>query len=304
MATTSLITPLHLSGNTTEGQNTQLMEFLGEAMQAAYTATIEQLDRDSARSVLEMGKKVKAEVADSVVEIIQRYTVSDKYMDEEVGSTRTYPTAYRIRPIETQVSELRKSFPSLGNCQERLARKPLLEGAEGWFAIPRWQALAPSYNEAVEAMLDALAKKRKLQNRILGRLGPTFLRQSERSKLAGKILENQQQGNDILVVAAQAGMRHRGCSARRARLRMAGNEFGLGVFAAACILFTHPERLSTEETLMIDCGGDEYSLRGDYTFDRVPLFDFDIAGVEISIFYEDRSRNLWGTPSGFLYKFS
>jgi hypothetical protein len=76
----------------------------------------------------------------------------------------------------------------------------------------------------------------------------------------------------------------------------------MGVFAFGCILLTHPERLSTGDTLMIDCGGDEYSVRGDYTFDRVPLFDYDMAGIEFSIFYEDRARNLWGTPTGFLYK--
>ncbi|MGD0940222.1 MAG: hypothetical protein ABR905_10970 [Terracidiphilus sp.] len=304
MATTSLITPLHLSGNTTDTQNTQLMAFLGDAIQTAYSTAIEQLDRHSAQSVLEMGKKLKIEVADCVVEIIQRHTVSDKYMDEEVGSNRVYPPTYRVRPIEAQVTELRKLFPSLRSCQEKLARKPLLEGAEAWYAIPRWEAVAPTYNEAVEMALDALGKKRKFQNRIAGRLGPTYLRQSERSKLAGKILSDQQQGHDIMVVATQAGMRHRGCSARRARVRMAGNEFGAGVFAVACMLLTHPERLSAEDTLMIDCGGDEYSISGDYTFDRVPLFDYDIAGIEFSIFYEDRSRNLWGTPSGFLYKFS
>ena len=28
-----------------------------------------------------------------------------------------------------------------------------------------------------------------------------------------------------------------------------------------------------------------------------------MAGNEFSIFYEDRPRNLWGTPTGFLYKF-
>jgi hypothetical protein len=187
---------------------------------------------------------------------------------------------------------------------EKLARKPLLEGAEGWFAIPRWQALAPTYNEAVEMVLEVLASKRKFQNRIVGRLGPTYLRQSERSKLAEKILADQQQGQDFMVIAAQAGMLHRGCSARRARVAMAGNEFGLGAFAVCCLLLTHSERLSAEDALMIDCGGDEYSVRGDYTFDRVPLFDYDISGIEFSIFYEDRSRNLWGTPSGFLYKFS
>jgi hypothetical protein len=304
MATTSLITPLHLSGNTTDSQNAQLQEFLAAAAQTAYLAAIEQLDRDSAESVLEMGKKLKSEVAESVMEIIHRHTVSDKYKDEEVGSNRVYPPSYRVRPVEAQVTELRKHFPSLGSCMEKLARKPLLEGAEAWFAIPRWQSLAPTYNEAVEMVLEVLSTRRKFQNRIVGRLGPTYLRQSERAKLAAKILADQQQGNDILVVAAQAGMRHRGCSARRARLRMAGNEFGAGVFAVACMLLTHPERLSAEDTLMIDCGGDEYSMRGDYTFDRVPLFDYDISGIEFSIFYEDRSRNLWGTPSGFLYKFS
>ena len=303
MATASLITPLHLSGNTTDSQNTQLQEFLGEAVQTAYLTAIEQIDRQSAQTVLDMGKKLKAEVAASVVEIIHRNTASDKFKDEQAGSDRTYPPAYRVRPVEAQVTELKKLFPSLGSCHEKLARKPLLEGAEAWFAIPRWQALAPTYNEAVELVLRVLATKRKFQNRIKGRMGPTYLRQSERSKLADQILADQQQGHDFLVMATQFGMLHRGCSARRARIVMAGNEFGLGAFAVACMLLTHPERLSAEDTLMIDCGGDEYSVRGDYTFDRVPLFDFDIAGIEFSIFYEDRSRNLWGTPSGFLYKF-
>lgn len=147
-----------------------------------------------------------------------------------------------------------------------------------------------------------LATKRKFQNRIVGRLGPTYLRQSERSKLAEKLLAEQQEGNDLLVVGAQAGMLHRGSSARRTRVAMAGNEFGIGVFSFVCMLLTHPERLSTGDTLMIDCSGDEYSVRGDYTFDRVPLFDYDMAGIEFSIFYDDRARNLWGTPTGFLYK--
>jgi hypothetical protein len=209
-----------------------------------------------------------------------------------------------VRPIEAQVTELRKLFPSLGDCMEKMARKPVPQGAEAWFAIPRWQALASTYNEATELLLGVLATRRKVSNRVLGRLGPTYLRQGERSKLAEKILADQQVGCDILVVAAQAGLLHRGCSARRTRVAMAGNEFGLGVFAFGCMLLTHPERLSTGDTLMIDCGGDEYSVRGDYTFDRVPLFDYDIAGIEFSAFYEDRARNLWGTPTGFLFKWS
>ena len=301
-AATHQLVPLQLSGNTTEQQNRLLQEFLGEAIREAYGTAIEQLDRHSAQAVLDMGRKLKREVADVVVEVIHRHTVSDKYKDEEVGSNRVYPPAYRVRPVEAQVTEFRKLFPNLGGCHEKLARKPLPEGAEAWFAIPRWQALAPTYNEAVEIVLGILATKRKFSNRIIGRLNEKYLRQSERSKLAEKILAEQQEGNDILVVGAQAGMLHRGSSARRTRVAMAGNEFGLGVFSSTCMLLTHPERLSTGDTLMVDCGGDEYSVRGDYTFDRVPLFDYDIGGIEFSIFYEDRARNLWGTPTAFLYK--
>ena len=306
MATTNVtphqIIPLHLSGNTTEQQNRLLREFLGAAVQEAYQTAIEQLDRQSAQAVLDMNRKLQSEVASLVVETIHRHTMSDKYKDEEVGSNRVYPPTYRVRPVEAQVTALKQLFPCLGNCHERLSRKPLPEGAEAWFAIPRWQMLAPTYNEAVEMLVGVLSTKRKLSNRIIGKLGDKFLRQSERSKLAEKILGEQQGGNDILVVAAQAGMLHRGCSARRTRVALAGNEFGLGIFAFGCMLLTHPERLSTGDTLMIDCSGDEYSVRGDYTFDRVPLFDYDITGIEFSIFYEDRARNLWGTPTGFLYK--
>jgi hypothetical protein len=302
MTTTHQIVPLHLSGNTTDQQGRLLQDFITDAAQEAYRTAIEQLDRQSAQVVLSMDKQLKAEIAEKVVEIIHQHTASDKFKEEEVASTRIYPPTYKVRPIEAQVTELRKFFPGLGSCMEKLARGQLPEGAENWFAIPRWEALAPTYNEAVEKVLAVLASKRKLQHRLGGRLGPTFMRPSERSVLARKILQDQQPSNDILVVAAQFGMLHRGCSARRARVSMAGNEYGLGIFAVGCMLLTHPERLSTEDTLMIDCGGDEYSLRGDYTFDRVPLFDYDISGIEFSIFYEDRSRNLWGTPSAFMYK--
>jgi len=301
---TQCVVPLHLSGNTTDAQNAQLQQSLGEAAQQACRVAIDQLDRQSAQLVLDMSKKLQVEITGSLLEIIKRHTVSDKYMDEQVSSSHGYPPTYRIRPVEAQVSDLRKLFPLLGSCMEKLGRKPFLDGAEGWFAIPRWQSLAPSYNEAVEMLLEALGKRRKFSNRIIGRLGANYLRQTVRSTLAEKILAEQQQGQDFLVVAAQSGILHRGCSSRRARISMAGNEFGLGVFAVASMLLTHPERLSTEGSLMIDCGGDDYSIRGDITFDRVPLFDFDLSGIEFSIFYEDRARNLWGTPTGFLYKMS
>lgn len=302
MAATHAIVPLHLSGNTTEDQNQRLQGCLNDAVRAAYLASIEQLDKQSAQAVLETERDVKAEVTRAVMDIVHSHTVSNKFEDEQVGSDRGYPPAYRVRPVETQVTALRSAFPELGACNEKLGRISLPEEPEAWFAIPRWQAVASTYNDAVERVLDLLASRRRFSNRIAGRLGKEYLRQTERSRLAESILADQQQGCDIVIVAAQAGKLHSGCSARRTRATLAGNEYCLGVFSVACLLLTHPERLSTGEALMIDCGGDEYSPRADYTFDRVPLFDFDISGIEFSIFYEDRARNLWGTPTGFLYK--
>ncbi len=302
MATPALVTPHNITGNTTSEQQEMLRKFLGEAVAAAARSAIEKLDRQSAQLVLDKHARLKAEFTHSIIEIVQRNTISDKYKDEETPSQREYPPTYRARPIEAQVSALRKHFPSLSSCMERLGRRPLPEGAEAWFAIPRWQALAPTYNEAVELVIETLGQQRKFANRVKGRLSAPYLRQTERSDRAQSILSQQQSGNDIQVVAAQLGRLHRGCSARRTRVIMLGNEFGLGAFAFGCILLTHPERLSTGDALMVDCGGDEYSLGADGIFDRVPLFEYDLSGLEFSVFYNDRSRNLWGSPSGFLFQ--
>ena len=277
-----------------------LKDTLTEAVQRIYRAALKELDQHSARLVLDMDEKLKTEIVSAAQKIIHKLTVSDKYKDEEAVSRREYPINYKVKPVEAQVTELKKYFPKLGVCMEKIGRRPLPDAAEGWFAIPRWQALGNTYNEATEALINVLASKRRFDNRIVGKLGAAYLRQSERTKLAERILNEQQANCDIFVVAAQFGLHHRGCSARRARVTMATNEFGLGAFALGCMLLTHPERLCNAETLMIDCSGDEYSIRGDGVFDRVPLYDYDLSGVEFSIFYEDRARNLWGTPSGFM----
>ena len=302
MATSILVTPLNITGNTTSEQLEAMRRFLGEAVAEASRTAIEKLDRQTAQLVLDIQQQLKTEFTAAVVEIVQRHTISDKYKDEETFSNREYPSTYRVKPIEAQVAALRKLFPSLGTCMVRIGRRPVPEGAEAWFAIPRWQALAPTYEEAVELVLETLAQQRKFANRMQGRLTSAYLRPIERTQRAFAILGEQQPGNDILLAGVQMGRLHRGCSARRTRVIMLGNEFGLGVFAFACILLTHPERLSSGEGLMVDCGGDEYSLSGDGVYDRVPLFDYDLGGLQFSVFYSDRSRNLWGSPSGFLFQ--
>lgn len=293
--------PLHIIGGTTPEQHARLLRFLQEASKDASVRALQNLDHQTAQLVLESGDKLKSAFIEAVVNLVQQCTVSDRFADEESPSQRQYPPTYQIRPVEAQVTALRKYFPQLGACMERLSRRPLPQDAEGWFAIPRWKALAPTYNEALQMVVNALAEQRRFSNRLVDKLGSNYLRQNPRIIRAEAVLAEQQPATDIFVVAAQLGMLHRGRSARRARVVMHGNEFGLGAFAMGCILLTHPERISTVDTLMIDCAGDEYSLTADGHFDRVPLYDYDLGGIQFSVFYEDRARHLWGSPSGFLF---
>jgi len=54
---------------------------------------------------------------------------------------------------------------------------------------------------------------------------------------------------------------------------------------------------------MIDCGGDEYSVRGDYTFDRVPLSTTTSPASSSASSMRPVAEPL-GHAFGFLYKFS
>jgi hypothetical protein len=145
-----------------------------------------------------------------------------------------------------------------------LAEQPVPAGAEGWFAIPKWQTIAPTYGEAVEKVLAKISETRggKFINWLEGELGPQYLRQLAKTADAFQKLGLEQKDHDILVVAAQFGLRHRGRSVRRAREVMTSQEFGLGAFAVGIMLLTHPEQLMNYDDLYIDCAGDKYAPGG------------------------------------------
>lgn len=298
----STLVPVHLCGDLAEQQQLALREILQNAAEEAFVRCLQILDYQNAKFVLEAAQEMKRHMIDGMLEEISRHTGAERYQNEDGVSTRIYPKAYFPRPLEAQVTELRSIFPQLQTCNEKIARLPLPDGAEAWFAIPRWQCLAPSYQEALRIALAALAKRRRFTNLLGEQLSPQQLRQTSRTELAERVLAEQQPDCDIQVVAAQFGMRYRGSSARRARVSMAVNEYGLSTFANIAMILTHPERLSTIKTLMIDCSGDETSYQASGNYDRVPLLDLDACGIELSMFYEDRFVDRWSTPSGFLWK--
>jgi hypothetical protein len=213
---------------------------------------------------------------DRVAEITQGIGVTYRFAHEEVESTTCYPTEYRPRSIPDQIARLRELFPELNHRVDiGLANRPLPDGAESYFAIPRWEVIAPTYNEAVERVLALMSRNRddELYDVFAFGARPNCLRQHERTVAMLKKLGDQQERRDILIVPAQFGRRHRGRSVRRAREVFKTNEFGLGAFAIGIMLLTHPEREVRWDQLHIYCAGDEQfdSLRDD-DFTYVPIF--------------------------------
>jgi hypothetical protein len=218
------------------------------------------------------------------------------YSDEEVISSCEYTHYAKPDSIDTQLIILRRYFAHK-TCDELLSRTSLPIGAEGWFAIPRWQLVASTYNEAVHYVLGILdaTLRGAFVNRRKGRIGPSQLRESKKKMTAFQILSERQGGNDILVVPAQFGARHQGQSARRADAVMTPLECSLGAFEVAVMLLTHPKRLMALDP-WVDCTGDEYSFRGKFR----PLFHFGGGKLQFDMKAEQEPSEKSGTASVFI----
>lgn len=241
---------------------------------------------------------VEAQEVTSALPVVK----SPFFANEEVKSNYSYPQGYAVKPVCEQLVELSKHFNGLNTndvlaCSKELPALPA--GAEGWFAVPRWEKVAKTYNEAVEKVLDLIGKTRTFYNYRKGNLGPKYLRTSERTAVALQMLGEKQKG-DFLLIPAQFGLTHRGRSVRRVRVVYAPNEFGLGSFIVGCMILSHPERLVQWEQLHIDCLGDEYSPGADGVFSGAPIFDFGGGRVGFDASWFDSAGGDYGSASGFV----
>jgi len=253
------------------------------------------------------------ELQDGIAKLIAELSVSDQYANEEVRSNYTYPKEYKgPKPILDQIKAIANIFgldPS--QAIEFAKNLPALpEGAKGWFAIPSVDALAKKhfpevtdpvqkYCQAVQLVHAKIAASRSFYNYREGQITPAQLRVHAHTAHALDLIAETQKG-DILIVAAQLGMRHRGKSVRRAREVFVANEFGLGSLAVGSIVLTHPERLVRWEELDMDCAGDEFSPEADGGFSRSPYFYFDDGRVEFGTGFVAHPDGRFGSVSGFL----
>lgn len=224
-----------------------------------------------------------------------------QFADEEVSSHYGYLSGYTTPiGIKQQAGCLRRLFPGIGFANEKLVRQPIPVGAEGYFAIPRWEELASTYGEAVEKALYMLKQTRgKFQNYIEGKIGSQYLRQHVKTAAAFRKLGEAQNGYDILVVPAQFGLTHRGRSVRRACNVMNDSEFGLGLFAGLVMLLTHENRLESYCDLWIDFAGDELRLDASGLFNRSPILKFEDGRVRLASWPVDEASEYLGSASGF-----
>jgi len=245
-------------------------------------------------------------LADLIDGFIAKNRRLNQYANEEVGSGYGYPKGFKPKDPMSQSNDLRQLIGGIGFFDQdyltlvQNGTVALPDGAEGWFAIPRWQKIAPTYNEAVEKVLALIASKRTFKNWREGQLGPDRFRQHPRTAHALDVIAEQQKGADILIIPAQFGQRHAGRSVRRAREVFTSPEFGLDAFSNAVMLLTHPERLIACEDLWIDCAGDEYAPAADGRFNEAPYFDFYVGCLGLDAHVVGSALDFCGSASGFV----
>jgi hypothetical protein len=275
----------------TSNQRKQIVRFVEDGIDAM------NLQKDGAQRLIENGGEFQSELK----KLVERFSITNQYADEEVESNYGYLSGYKPngKGITEQTNRLRELFPGIGYANEKLAEATLPENAEGWFAIPRWEKVAPTYGEAVQKVFDLIKQTRNgaFYNYREGQLGSNQLRQSAKSVSIFQKLGDEQKDHDILVVPAQFGIRHRGRSVRRAREVMNANECGLGAFAIGIMLLSHPERLAHYDDLWIDCGGDEFAPNAGGDFSESPYFRFDVGGVKFGTDDVDDAYDYYGSAS-------
>ena len=249
---------------------------------------------------------------DGTGEVIKHLSIPNQFANEEVQSNYTYPPEYDgPKPVVEQVTTLAEILNlDSTNALEYAKNLPELPaGAEGWFAIPSQSGLEKLFpeikNDAERYFVGVLIHKKIADSRNFynyrdGQITPNRLRVHARTAHALDLVSRNQPG-DILIVAGQLGMRHRGRSVRRARECFDENEFGLGALAVGSIVLTHPTRLVRWEELDMDCSGNDFNDPDSVVrFGRAPLFFWSFGGVKFGTERVSRARDCYGSASAFL----
>ncbi len=234
------------------------------------------------------------------------------YEHEEVKSSYTYPNEYDgPKPIKEQITTLAEILnldPTHAlKYAENLPELPT--GAEGWFAIPSDDGLKKLFPKIEDDVERYCAGVRLVHEKIAGtrnfcncrdeQITPAHVRVHALTTHALESLTKHQPG-DILVVAAQLGMRHRGRSSRRARECFELNEFGLNSLAVGSVILTHPNRFFHWGELGMSCSGEGFNNPSSGHFDFTPVFRLSAGSITFDATWCGFATEIYGPASAFL----
>lgn len=216
-----------------------------------------------------------------------------RFDDEEVPSNSTYGKFYKgPKPIKEQISLLARVLELDPTHASRYIQQlpPLPEGAEGWFAVP-------SVRDCEGITDSSIAKKAFVK---LGEVTyvdwdvnfesarPHVAKFSSETKKVLSYLQKKQPG-DIWIIPAQLGMRHRGCSPRRAHEKYVKGEFGLSSYMFVSILLNHLDLMRQSYDLGAICAGDYCNEEWDGSLE-VAQYDYCVPSIEIFAGKDDRAE--------------
>lgn len=293
----------------TDGQIRQIKRFGSDAIDKALNEL--NLKKSEAQFIIENGNIFTKSIHDTAIASLKKISFSNwppkppsfKAQRRKIVCKSGYHSSYKPKKITEQIYCLRKFFPDIGTTDKSVPYGELPKEAEGWFAIPRWQSIGLTYSQATKRVLSVLIENlSENQSFINLKLSSDFLRQTEKSKKMIWKIRRHQKDNDILIIPVQFGLRYCGYSVYEAREIFSKNEFGLGAFAIATMLLTHPERLLHNNCLWIDCAGDEYAtVPNDYHhYVRTPVFRSRKNKIEFGSDWIGRANEYHGSATGFL----
>ena len=265
----------------TSGQIKSLKYMTANALIAALANT--RLSREQVQRVIEVhgsefadlvrdaiANALKSALGETSVASAQASAASNQLAGEGAESSRVYPPEYKgPKPIEDQIRAIAKIFDlDPTNAFDYAQHLPALpSGAEGWFAVPSVDALAKKrfpevedpaekYCRAVQFALGKIKSSRECYSWCNMPINKEHLRMTDRT---ARLMESiaQTQPGDILIIAAQLGLRHQDRSVCLARNLFQTNEYGITTLSVFSIVLVHPERFTCPGGLNIDCSGDE-----------------------------------------------
>ncbi len=168
---------------------------------------------------------------------------------------------HHLHTLEIQVSKSQQFLSSAADVnRDAVSMDTHPEKAEGWYVMPRWQAVADTYPKAVEAAFELLIISRPdtIEYSPLQLKGAC--QHPRTARIFNEIYRAQQ--SDLLLLPAQLGFQYTGWSVQQVQGTLKGSEFGLDTFAVAYMLAMHPGRMirldagSKFQSKWINCPGD------------------------------------------------